>query len=377
MLRAMSERATSELGPSPLPGPFPAFAVRAVLALRARLRAALDASGPAELAIAERITSATQTIMLGEVARLGIADLLEARGPLSAAQIAEATSLDPDPVFRMMRALALGGVFARRRDGRFENNRLSSVLGRGDRSRLRDFAVYFASRSNIAAWHALGETLRDGKEGFARANGRDVWSYFDAHPEERETFAHAMMGLTTAEAPEIATLYPFSEVGTVCDVGGGRGTLLSEILIRHPHLRGVLCDAPGVLESARSLLRARGVEQRVELAPGSFFDAVPSGADAYLLKNVLHDWDDARSITILEVCRRAARRGAKLLVCEALVEPDTDDVIGAFSDVQMMVVCGGRERGRRELTALLERSGYVLGRVFPGGTISVIESIAA
>lgn len=367
-----------ELDRAPLPNPPPPFVVRAALALRSRLRALLDAAGPPELALYDRVTGAAATMLVGTVARLGIPDLL-ARGARTAEQIAEELALDPDATFRVMRGLAASGVFARRDDGRFENNRVSEALRSGTVSRARDFAIYFASASNVRAWMALEHTMRTGKNGFQHANdGKHVWQWFDEHEDERETFAQAMMGITTLAAPQIASLYPFSEVKAVCDVGGGRGTLLSELLIRHPHLMGTLCDAPGVLESGRSLLRARGVIDRVTLAPGSFFDAVPRGSDAYVLKNILHDWDDARSIEILRVIRRSTERGAKVLVCEALVERDGADVLGAFSDLQMMMVCcEGRERGRGDFARLFETAGFTPGRVFEGATIAVLEATAS
>jgi hypothetical protein len=278
---------------------------------------------------------------------------------------------------RTMRALALTGVFHRLEDGRYENNRLSRALLRGNPLRTRDFAVYFASASNMRAWLAFDHVLRTAKNGFEHAHGKSVWAWFEEHDEERETFAQAMMGMTTAFAPSIATLYPFAEVKRVCDVGGGRGTLLSEILVRHPHLRGVLCDSPGVLASAERLLRGRAVRDRVDLVPGSFFDSVPAGADVYTLKNILHDWDDERSVKILRVVRAAMQPGQKVLVCEALVERDTHDSLGALADVQMMVVCDeGRERGRAEIGRLFEQSGFELGRVADGGAIAVVEGVA-
>lgn len=366
-----------ELGPGPLPGLPPNGVVRGLLALRARLRAILDAAGPPELALMERIWGVGGTMLHGVVAKLGIPDLLARRGPLSSAEIAAELGCDADAIHRAMRALALHGTFARRRDGRFDNNRLSAALASGRPSRARDFAIYFASASNVHAWADLEHVLRTGESGFEHANGTSVWDWFEHHDFERETFAHAMMGITTLSAPAIASLYPFAEIRTLCDVGGGRGTLLSEILIRHPHLRGMLCDSPGVLASARSLLAARGVAGRVELAPGSFFDEVPRGADAYSLKNILHDWDDARSIKILSRVRAAMDPGHKVLVSETLVETDTHDAMGALSDVQMMVVCdGGRERGRADYARLFAESGFAMGRVLEGPTIAVIEGIA-
>lgn len=366
-----------ELGPKPLPDLPPGFAVRGLIAVRSRLRALLDAAGPPELALFERIWGTGMTMMIGTIAKLGVPDLLDRRGPLASGQIAEELGCDPDAIHRTLRALALTGVFARREDGRFENNRLSAALQSGSPSRMREFAMYFASESNVRAWSAYEHTLRSSRCGFEHVHGKSVWDWFEEHAFERETFAQAMMGMTTVAAPAIASLYPFSEIRTVCDVGGGRGTLLSELLVRHPHLRGMLCDSPGVLDSARSLLSSRGIAERVELAPGSFFDEVPRGADAYTLKNILHDWDDARSIKILSRVRAAMDPGHRVLVCEMLVEKDTDDMMGALADLQMMVVCsGGRERGKSDFARLFAQSGFALGRVLEGPTIAVIEGVA-
>jgi hypothetical protein len=278
----------------------------------------------------------------------------------------------------MMRALTTAGVFAMDADGRCRNNRLSAVLRENRLSAVRAFAEYFASRSNSEAWTDFDRTLRTGKGAFPRVHGMSVWDWFDAHPDERETFARAMMGMTVADAPVVANLFPWREIQKVCDVGGGRGTLLSELLVRHPHLRGILCDAAGVIRSARQLLERRGVAERVEMVAGSFFDRVPAGADAYVLKNVLHDWDDARSRRILDVCRLAMTPGARMLIVENLITRNGTFSFGNLADVHMMVVCDeGRERTREEYGRLFEATGFKPGRVFDSPTISVIEGVAA
>jgi hypothetical protein len=318
----------------------------------------------------------TYTALLSVVAQVGVADLLRS-GPLSAEQIAQRAGLHADTVMRVLRALVGVGIFHRLPDGRFSNNRLSEALIGGLPHRMREWVTYFGSQSNIAAWNDLERTLRSGDNAFERVFGMDVWQWFDGHPDEREMFAQAMMGLTVADAPVVARLYPFSEVRTLCDVGGGRGTLLSEVLIRHPHLRGVLVDNPGVLESARELLARRGVSNRVDLRPGNFFDSVPSGADAYLLKTVLHDWDDARCLAILRNVRRAMEPGQRLLLVELLAPQRNQDHVQAFVDVHMMMVCSnGRERSIEELHALLRTSGFEPARSFLYPTIGLIEGVA-
>jgi hypothetical protein len=205
----------------------------------------------------------------------------------------------------------------------------------------------------------------------------NVWEWFDAHPDEREMFAHCMLGITVMDAPVIAKLYPFGEVKRLCDVGGGRGTLLSEIVLRHPQLQGVLYDSPGVIDSARALLEQRGVASRIELVTGSFFESVPTGSDAYLMKNILHDWDDDTCKRLLAVVRKAMEPKTRLILCEALVDQNSRDLIGTRADLQMMIAChNGRERSLRELDLLLEATGFRYRRVFPFPTVSVVEAEA-
>lgn len=365
-----------DIGVNPLPDAPPAFLVRFGMGLRRALLRAADLVTPSHLALMDRSLGLVYTSMLSVVARLGVADLLESSAQ-SAEQLAQQMGVQTDALLRVLRALASVGVFRHLPDGRFANNRLSRALRGGRRDRMREWVSYFGSQSNIATWNDLERTLRTGDNAFERVFGMDVWHWFDKHPDEREMFAQAMMGITVADAPVIAKLYPFREIQTLCDVGGGRGTLLSELLVRHPHLRGVLVDAPGVLQSARGLLAQRGVSDRVELSPGSFFESVPAGADAYLLKNVLHDWDDARCKIILSTVRRAMKPGQRLLLVEILTPRHEHDNVSAFVDVHMMMVCSnGRERSRAELEALLRATGFEAARFFGYPTTNVIEALA-
>ena len=368
--------AVDQLSPAPYPAAPPGPVIKTVLALRKALLALADAIVPPEVRLFELAVGIAPTKLLYVVAKHRIADHL-ADAPRSAEELAASTDLDADALHRTLRALAHLGVFRLRADGRFENNRLSAALAQGRLGRLRDAAVYLGSAANVAAWNDLEETVRTGRNAFERVYGMSVWAWFDAHSDERETFAQFMMGRTVADAPLIASLYPFAELRRICDVGGGRGTLLSELLVRHPRLRGVLCDAPGVMESARLLFERRGLADRVQLVAGSFFESVPAGADAYLLKNILHDWDDARSLHILGVVRRAMQPGQRLLLVEWLTERNDSAGLGALSDVQMMTVCSeGRERGRQELKQLLQQAGFRLTRIFPSPTVSLVEAVA-
>lgn len=368
----------------PRPAP-PRPLAAAALRLRRALRALSDLVVPAPAALFELTAGFMQTHLLRAAARLRLAELLAA-GPATVEELAARAGVEADGLRRLLRGLATLGVFALRRDGRFSNNRLSRTLLPEVPISLRDSALYFGSAAQLSAWGALEATLAggggglaggDGPSGFERVHGMTTWEWFDRHPEEQEAFAGTMVGITRLYAPGVASCYPFGEARRLCDVGGGHGDLLAEVLLRHPHLAAVLVDSPGVLATARPFLATRGVLERIELVAGSFFDAVPAGCDVYLLKNILHDWDDERALRILANCRRAMQPGHRLLVVEALVEEDTTRDIGPLSDLQMMVVCGGRERGAGEYARLFAGAGFRPGRVVPTpGPMSVVEGIA-
>jgi hypothetical protein len=363
-----------------------------VLGLRRLLQRAADALVPPQLALFDRIVGLGATQLIRAAARLRLPDLLE-EGPRTAAELAAMAAttamtattattatagVDPDALHRTLRGLVAIGLFTLGEDGRFRNNRLSRTLRSGTPGSLRNYALYFGSKSNVEAWADFDRTLESGGNAFERVHGATVWDWFDAHPEERATFAGAMGELTELYASAVATAYPFASVRRLCDVGGGRGTLLAEILLRHPHLSGVLLDGPGVLDTARIYLAAHRVLGRVELVAGSFFEGVPAGSDAYLLKNVLHDWDDARCRVILRNCRQAMVPGARLLVIETVVEVDSVRDLGPLSDLQMMVVCaGGRERSRAEFDRLFRECGFRLERVMATASpMSVLAGVA-
>lgn len=364
------------LTPQPFPNAAPGLAIHLVISLRRMLLKLADWIVPADAAVFERVIGIGQTQVVGAIARHRIPDLL-LDGPLTAADIAARTGTHPDAMHRTLRAAATSGIFHLSQDGRFANNRLSLALRSGQLTRAREFAEYFSSGANCAAYCAFDHTLRTGQESFAPTLGFDLWEWFDAHPDEREVFAQTMMGVTISEAPMVAKLYPFDTIQRICDVGGGRGTLLSELLVRFPQLEGVLFDREGVIASAKPLLAARGVNERVETVVGDFFEHMVPGCDAYLLKNVLHDWDDERCKIILRHCRAAMQIGHRLLVVEIVVEPNDHANFGAFRDIHVMVVCnGGRERSLAEYRALLESSGFEYTRVYHSPIISVIEAIA-
>jgi hypothetical protein len=362
---------------APIAAPPPRRLVAAALRLRRFLRAAADAVVPPPLALFEQIASSMQTHLLRAAARLRLADHL-ADGPLTAEQLAARAGVGAESLRRMLRGLATIGVFARDADGRFRNNRASAVLRETAPISLRDAALYFGGAAQQLAWGDFEASLASGESAFERVHGMTTWEWFDRHADECEAFAGTMVGMTRLFAPGVAHAYGWEGVERLCDVGGGHGDLLAEVLLRHPAMAAVLYDSPGVLATARPFLAARGVLARVELVPGSFFESVPAGCDAYLLKNVLHDWDDERAVRILGNCRRAMQPGHRLLVVEAMVEEDTTREMGPLSDLQMMVMCsGGRERGREDYGRLFAGAGFRLARTVPTpGPMSVFEGFA-
>lgn len=359
-----------------LPDAPPDMVVRLGLGLRRALLRLADAVTPAELALFDRTVGSGRTAMLGVVARWRIPDLLGDVG-LTADELAARTGASADALHRLLRALAHDGVFRLGADGRWRNNRVSSAMRAGNGMRMRHWAMYWASRANQRAWMAVDHALRAGGGAYRKANGVGVWEWFDAHPDERACFAEAMAGLTAQSAGSVAARYPFAEVGSVCDVGGGRGLLLSEVLLRHPHLRGVVCDNAGLAPMAQEIFEARGVADRAGFVAGSFFESVPEGHDVYLLKNILHDWGDAECVRILATVRRAMRPGSRVVVVEHLLGHSETDNPAALADVMMMLTCdGGRERDAGEFSALFERAGLRAGRTFPSALEALLEAVA-
>lgn len=330
--------------------------------LRRQFLALADRVVPASAAMVDRASGTGQTQAIRTASQLGIADRLS-EGPKTAAELAREVGADADALHRTLRALSASGIFRLDAAGRFANNRLSNALRR-DRAAIGAVAEYFGSEATVAAWADLTRTVETGENAFPRVHGQSVWSWFDEHPQELATFAAAMGAVTEMYAPAVAAHRAFGGIARLADLGGGRGTMLAAILRRRPNLRGVLIDAPGVLEQARPYLERHGVLERVDLISGNFFAEAPSGCDSYLLKQVLHDWDDERCRTILSACRRAAAPGARLLVVESIVERNDAHSFGAKVDLHMLVACdGGRERGREEFRRLFAASGFALSGV--------------
>ncbi len=309
-------------------------------------------------------------------AKLRIADHL-ADGPRSSEELGAAAGVAPRPLYRVLRALTGVGVFAEGADGRFRLNPLAEPLREGGPESLRALAVMIGEEQD-RCWDDLFETVRTGETAFDRLYGQPIFDYLGEHPEQAKIFDAAMTSFSGRAMRAMLDAYDLSGVATLADVGGGLGTNLTAALGRYPAMRGLLFDQPHVVERARPRLHAAGVAGRCAVEGGDFFEAVPRGADAYLLGHIIHDWDDAEAGRILDNLRCAMPAGAKLLLLEYVLPEGDGASFGKLLDVHMMLVTGGLERTAAEYRRLFAGHGFRLTRVVPtAGDVSVVEGVPA
>ncbi len=259
-------------------------------------------------------------------------------------------------------------MFAEEPDGRFGMTPLAEYLRTDAPGSLRAWAAFIGRPHTWSTWAHLLESVKTGQAAFPKLHGTSAWEYRASRPEEGAIFDAAMTGLSALAAEAVVQGYDFSLLGTLVDVGGGKGELLAAILKANPDLRGVLFDQPHVVAGAGELLEEVGVAGRCEVVGGSFFEAVPEGADAYLLKSVVHDWDDAAATEILTKCRAAIHATGRLLLVERLVGPPNKPDPAKFSDLNMLVELGGRERTVEEFEELYAEAGFELTDVIETGS---------
>jgi hypothetical protein len=317
------------------------------------------------------------TQLLHVAAKLGLADLLAA-GPQSSAELAAQTGTHAPSLDRLLRALSSFGIFREEASDRFALTALAEPLRTEVPHSVRGLAMFVGDPQSWLPWGDLAQTVITGDQAFPRVFGLDNWTYRASHPAANAIFNGAMTSNSRRDIAAILAAYDFAPFPTVVDVGGGPGALLTGILQAHPALRGILFDQPHVVEQAPPLLAAAGVAGRCAVVAGDFFQEVPSGGDAYLLRRIIHDWDDADSVAILRVCRRAMLPQGKLLLIEAVLGPPNRPDPARLSDINMMVAQGGRERTAEEYAALLAGAGFALTRVLPTAWhCSIIEAAPA
>jgi hypothetical protein len=309
------------------------------------------------------------------VAKLGIPDFIKDR-PRTAEELAAATGAHAPTLFRVLRALAPIGILTQDESNRFGITPLSETLLSDIPGSLRAFAMTELGEEHYPAWGELLHSVRTGGIAFDHAFGEPVWEFFGKHPENAQIFNDAMSGMTAQANEALHAAYDFAGIKTIVDVGGGHGGFITSILKKNPSMQGILFDAPRVIEGALDPVQASGVAERCVLMGGNFFESVPAGGDAHILKWIIHDWDDWQSTTILKNCHQALAENGKLILVEAVVPAGSEYHFSKFIDLNMLVVTGGRERTEEEYRKLYEASGFQLTRVVrTESPFSVIEGV--
>jgi hypothetical protein len=317
--------------------------------------------------------------MIAAACRLQLPDLVAAV-PKTAEELAASTGMHAPSLRRLLRGLAVWGVLGEMPDGRFASTSLSDDF-RSDKPGLRNMTIML-SEEGYEAWGELMFTLRTGKSAYEHLYGKSHFERLAEHPEMSAHFNAAMVELSTNVAQSFVAAYDFSGVSTTVDVGGGNGALLLAVLQAQTQMRGILFDLAQGLAGAQERLVAAGVAERVSLQEGSFFEAIPSGGELYILKSIVHDWDDERALAILQKCRRAMSEKARLVLLERKlperIENPDDALLPVMGDVHMMVVLGGKERTTNEYRELLGQAGLRMTREIPTKSgFAAVEAVVA
>jgi hypothetical protein len=303
-------------------------------------------------------------------ARLGIADQI-ADGPRTADELATATESHAPSLSRLLQALASVGVVAEDEGGRFSLTPLGEPLRDGVPGSQRATVLMMVGQF-YEAWGDLLGSVRTGRPAFESRHGRPFFEFLAGNPEEARVFDDAMTGFNRRNTMAVLEAYDFSDVSVLADVGGDKGEGLLSTLRRYPGMRGILFELPAVV--VRAGVSGPEVVERCQVIGGNFFEAVPAGADAYLLRHVVHNWDDERAVEILANVRAAMSEEARLLVVERVIPPGNEPAFGKLMDLTMLTVHGGRERTRAEFRRLFAAAGIELTRVVAtAADVGVIE----
>lgn len=307
-------------------------------------------------------------------AKLGLADHLSP-DPKSAAEIAGKLGVNPSFLHRFMRTLASLGILTERGGQRFALTQLGEALRTGAPGSARATILSFGNWG-ARSFQEIMHSLTTGGTGMQKAFNARLFDYLAAHPEAASHFSETMVGFHGAEPPAVAAAYDFSIFGSIIDVGGATGNMLSEILVRHAKPRGVLYDRPYVVTEATAFLQKHGVADRVTVEPGDFFKSVPAGGDAYILSHIIHDWNEEECLTILGNIRRAMKPTSRLLIVEMVLPHGDTPHPGKMLDMVMMVVVGGQERTAEEYGTLLAKAGLKMTGVVPtASAVSIVEAV--
>jgi hypothetical protein len=307
--------------------------------------------------------------------RLSIAERL-ASGPRAVADLARETGVQDDGLYRVLRALASTGIFAETAPRTFALTPAAELLRKGPGS-LGDGIEFITDPLHFRTYAEALYSVQTGKPAGEKVVGMPLFEYLSKTPDWSASFNNAMTAFSANVMPAVLKVYDFSGIGTLVDVAGGHGHVLTSVLKEYPQMRGVLFDLDHVIAGAAPLLAASGVEDRVRTESGDFFKAVPAGGDAYIMKHIIHDWDDDRAVAILTAIRRAldGKPQGRVILLEAALAADNAPDFGKLVDLEMLLLPGGRERTADEFGALFQRAGLKLTNVVPTESmLSVVEA---
>lgn len=305
-------------------------------------------------------------------AKFGIADELK-NGPRSVEELAEATSTNVDALYRLLRALASKGIFAEGDSRQFALTPLAEPL-RSDVPGSKRALALMSGDEQFRTWAEIDYSIQTGGIAFEKVFSKPIFEYLGENPDKAKIFDAAMVGIHGRESEVILDAYDFSGVNVLADIGGGNGSQITGILQRHSSMKGILFDLPHVIGRAKDPIDAVGLADRCELVSGNFFESIPQGADAYMMRHIIHDWDDDKSLTILRNCHQAMSSSSRLLVVESVIPPGNEPFGGKFLDLVMMLIPGGKERTEDEYRMLFDEAGFKLTRIVPTSTeVSIVE----
>ena len=323
----------------------------------------------------QMITGFWTSCCIYAAAKLNIADLLAERAQ-TAEQLAEATHSHAPSLYRVLRALSGAGIFLENERGEFSNTPLGATLQDNVPGSMKAMAIAQLG-DHYNAWGNLVYSVKTGNIAFDNVEGMPVWKYYETHPEEGVNFMKAMAGLTGAVIVNVLPAYDFSGFKTIVDVGGGSGALMMAVLNAAPEANGIVFDEEYVVAETKNIIDSKGMATRCKTEAGSFFSFIPKDADAYLMKMILHDWDDEKALLILKNCYSAMKAGSKLLILESVIPGANIPHPGKFMDINMLAMTGGKERTEQEFKDLLEMAGLHFIKVIPTHSpmFSIVEAI--
>jgi len=308
-------------------------------------------------------------------ARLGLADSLK-DGPKRSEDLAALVGVNPDALYRVLRALASNGIFMEAEDRYFALTPLAVPLQTGVPGSVRGVALMQNQESRWRAWGELIYSVKTGKSAFEHIYGMSNWEYYAKHPDVFEQFSEGMAELTRPTIPAIVAAYDLAGRVRIVDVGAGRGHLMAAILAQYPQLRGVIVEVPSLIEDGRKVLETAGVAARCELVAGDYFESVPGGGDVYILKSIIHGMDDENAVRVLQNCRQSVVDDGRLLVIQVIVPLGNTPAPIKVSDILHLVSGGGQERTEVEYRALFDAAGFKLARVYPtASSFSILEGV--